>query len=149
EGVLAVFVSATDSPTEKLNKYRRLYSLVDWYSQEGEIVSLHNDQSFRRRYWKIEFTEIVFRETAEDKTYLVILNGPQQQQPESIKLEIKNHLNETLKAVYHPLITPFSLHKLHLNQLFPELVEFCAGQYATLSGYFDCCDIFVRPYVIT
>lgn len=83
EGVLAVFVSAKTEPSEEMKqRYSRLYSLVDWHSDDGDLVSLHNDQSIVMQRDGTEptaFTEIVLLETTEDVNYLVIINGPETQ----------------------------------------------------------------------
>lgn len=149
EGVLAIFRSTEAGPAADAWGKIGLSTMVDWYSQDGELVSLHNDQSLRPQLRPIEFTEIVLRETAQEKTFLVVLNGPERQDAECIHLEIKNHHDQTRQAVYLPAMAPFSLHKLHLAELFPGLVEFCDGQHATLTGRFQCRGVFTRPYVIT
>jgi hypothetical protein len=151
EGVLAVLVlSDSQSLTELKTKYARLYSLVDWFSDNGDIVSLHNDQSFRRTTTQpIDFTEIVFIESEAARNFLVILNGPESQAPGAIQLVIQNHSGQTRDAMYQPELRPFSLHKLMLRELFPGLEDWSEGQHLTLTGRFDCERLFVRPYVFT
>ncbi len=153
EGVLAVFVSAKTEPSEEMKqRYSRLYSLVDWHSDDGDLVSLHNDQSIVMQRDGTEptaFTEIVLLETTEDVNYLVIINGPETQRFGGLCLEVKNHRGQILRAVYAPEMRPYSLHKIYLARLFPGLAKFCEGRHATLSGQFDCRGIFTRPYVMT
>ena len=150
EGVLAVFVSIKDSDPNVFKKnYKRLYSIIDWYSEEGEFCTLHNDQSLVPTNRKIEFTEIVFRETPDEKTFLVILNGPERQRSKSIKLEIKNHRGEVLNAIYKSAMKPYTVTKLYMEGLFPGIVNFCDGHHVTLSGEFDALGLYLRPYVIT
>src|SRR5262245_15366329 len=44
EGVLAIISTAEFAgPTLPSGKYRRLLSMVDWYSDEGDLASLHSD----------------------------------------------------------------------------------------------------------
>ena len=144
EGVLAVFQGDREPQT-----YRRFYGMVDWYSESGELVSLHSDHSVSPLTKPIEFTEIVFLETAEQKTFLVVVNGPEAQAPGSVALHVRNQQGETRSALYAPAMEPFSVHKLRLDELFPGLREFSNGQHATLEGTFDCRYLFSRPYVMT
>ena len=150
EGVLAVF-AITDSPalSQLKRKYSRLFSLVDWYSDEGDIISFHNDQSFRETSAPIKFTEIVFLESEINKTCLIIMNGPEAQAAGSIQLTVQNHSGQTREAIYQPALAPFSIHKLELGRLFPDLARWSEGQHLTLAGRFDCNGLFVRPYVVT
>ena len=150
EGVLAVFITPKHTASETLKaNYTRLYSIVDWYSEGGELCTLHNDQSLVPRSTKIEFTEIVFRETDTAKNFLVILNGFKKQKPKSVKLEIKNHRGETCTATYDPGMKPFTVHKLYMNQLFPDVLDFCDGEFVTLRGEFDAVGVYTRPYMMT
>jgi len=151
EGVLAVFALA-DSPalSQLKRKYNRLFSLVDWYSDEGDIVSFHNDQSFHEKTSApIKFTEIVFLESEANHNFLVVMNGPEAQAAGSIQLTVKNHSGQTREALYQPAMPPFSIHKLELGRLFPDLASWSEAQHLTLAGRFDCKGLFVRPYVFT
>ena len=77
DGVLAVFASTPDPPPVVLQeRYSRLYSLIDWYSDDGCICCLHNDQSFFDGSPGQEFTEIVVEETATRESTLATVNGP-------------------------------------------------------------------------
>jgi hypothetical protein len=146
EGVLAIFAT---NGRGRAGNYRRLLSMVDWYSEAGDLVSLHSDHSVSSRFKPIEYTEVVFLETAEARNSLVLVNGPEAQDAASVVLEIRNHRGETRRAAYHPPMDPFSLHKLSLGELFPELSAFCDGRHATLEGRFDARSVFSRPYVMT
>jgi len=150
EGVLAIFPTSSQETADSApQKYRRFYSMVDWYSEAGDLVSLHSDHSVSPAVKPIEFTEIVFLETAEQKTFLVLVNGAEAQAPGSVALRVRNLAGEIRSAVYAPAMAPFSVHKLRLGELFPGLPEFCGGQHATLEGKFDCRHLFSRPYVMT
>lgn len=144
EGVLAVCATAGAS-----RDYRRLMSMVDWYSDAGDLVSLHSDHSVSTRTTPIEYTEIVFLETPEARNALVLINGPEAQRPGGVTLEVRNHRGERRSAAYAPSMTPFSLHKLSLSELFPNLVDFCDNRHATLEGQFVARGVFSRPYVMT
>jgi hypothetical protein len=150
EGVLAISaVPAPDARPEAVRAFHRLYSLVDWYSEAGDTICLHSDQSFVSKARPREFTEIVFREAGEQKNFLVLMNGPVEQQPGGLTLTVRNAEGETRHAAYDRLMPPFSLHKLYLRDLFPGLEVFCSGREATLEGSFDSLGVFIRPYVIT
>jgi len=147
-GLLAIF-PCVENQNPDSRKYRRLYSMVDWYSADGEIASLHNDQSLSHRDTGSDFTEIVILETAGQANSLVVLNGPQEQSPASVKLRVQNHQSEAREAVYQPAMAPFSVHQLRLAELFPGLVEFSDGRHASIEGHFECRGLYTRPYIFT
>ena len=145
EGVLAIIPTIKPDDWAKARHYRRLFSMVDWYSEDGELVSLHSDHSLSTRASPIEFTEIVFLETSELCNFLVLINGGERQKPGSVNLQVRNQHGEVRSAVYIRAMEPFSLHKLNLNELFSGLCEFCDGKHATLEGMFDSRGVFNRP----
>jgi hypothetical protein len=147
EGVLAIFAT-TDSPLPPEFKSGGLKYMVDWYSGAGELVSLHSDQRLEQHPKPVEWTEIVVLETLEQQNLLVVINGPIQQLAHSLSIEIKNADNQVQTASYGSM-RPFSLHKIWLNQLFPDLLDFCQGAPVSLSGIFAAQGIFCRPYVMT
>lgn len=150
EGMLAIFpTSNLGSSGEEPQRYRRFYTMVDWYSVAGELVSLHSDHSVSASKRPIEFTEVVFLEASNLRNFLVLVNGAEVQKAESVSLQVRNQEGEVRRAIYSSPMEPFSVHKLRLRELFPALAEFCNGQYATLEGAFDCRNLFSRPYVMT
>ncbi len=148
EGVLALAISTKTEPPRQI-KPPSLYSMIDWFSEEGELVSLHNGQLIGPSAYPLEWTEIVLQETETDQNFLVILNGPQPQPQPGIRLEIKNCEGEVRQSVYWPEMRPFSLHKLPLGYLFPGLEQFCQSEPVSLSGHFSGQGVFVRPYIVT
>ena len=149
-GLLAIFPCLEREIPETVKKeYHRMFSTVDWYSDSGEIASLHNDQSLDPRTQNADFTEIVVLETAEQKNYLVVLNGPDAQGPGIIHLKAQNYKDETRDAVYKPGMAPFSVHRLHLSELFPGLAGFGDGRHISIEGQSKGHGIYVRPYVFT
>ena len=145
-----IFAKATSAGGDhQQERYRRLSSMVDWYSDTGDLVSLHSDHSISSRHGPIEFTEVVFLETSDLRNYLVLVNGAEPQNAKGITLRIRNHRDQIRQAVYASEIAPFSLHKLNLSELFPGLCEFAEGRHVTLDGEFDCRNLFCRPYVMT
>ena len=127
----------------------RLLSMVDWYSTERDLVSLHSDHSISPAAFEIEYTEVVFLETSEARNSLVVINGPEEQPADSVVLAVRNHRGNVRRAIYQLPMVPFSLHKLVLGDLFPDLSGFCEGRHATLEGTFEAKGVFSRPYVIT
>lgn len=146
EGVLVLFIT---TPSLEPVEVPALYSIIDWYSDAGELVSLHSDQLMRPEYQPVEWTEIVVQETSESRNSLVILNGAVSQPPASIYLEIKNHQGETCQAVFTPEIAPFSVQRIQLAALFPHVLEFGQQQPLTIRGTFTSYGVFIRPYVVT
>jgi hypothetical protein len=148
EGVLALTIT-TNTDQQVAVPAGALYSIIDWYSEESQIMSLHNDQLMRAKAKLTKWTEIVVHETIETRNSLVVINGAESQPQQSISLEIKNYLGETCPAIYHPAIVPFSLHQLRLAELFPNIIDFCQNQPITVTGTFASHGVFVRPYVVT
>ena len=91
DGVLAICLwpQAALAPDVQA-AYTRLYTLVDWHSEDGDLVSLHNDQSFRSGDSPRAITEIVVLETADVRNTLVIVNGPQEQSAGCLSLSVAN-----------------------------------------------------------
>jgi hypothetical protein len=148
EGVLALVITTQAIEPVELCP-AKLGSIIDWYSTGGELVSLHSDQLIEPNQSLMEWTEIVVRETSTSQNFLVIMNGFESQPPQSISLEIQNHLGEISQSVFTSEMLPFSLHKLQLNVLFPNILEFAQEQPITIKGTFTSCGLFTRPYVVT
>lgn len=151
-GVLAVYVRTAAPATPRFDRiYNRLYALVDWYSDQKELVCLHSDQCMR--YPSVErtltYTEIIVKETEADRNSLVFLNGEELRPPGSLILSIQNHRGETREAVYNRELEPFSVNQVWLVDWFPDLIDFCEGEFATVSGTYNVHGVFSRPYVVT
>ena len=147
EGLLAIFVSATGDADRA--GYDRLYGLVDWYSDDGSICGLHSDQAMLRAPYRNTFTEIVVEETLDRQSYLVLLNGPDEQPAGAMSLELRNHLGVVRTARHAQPMRPFTATRLELRTLFPDVVDFADGRQLTVSGVFDSTGLFIRPYVMT
>ncbi len=120
DGVLAICLWPQSAlAADVCRKYSRLYSLLDWHSEDGDLISLHNDQAFLARDFPREFTEIVVRETADVRNSLVIVNGPQAQVAGCLTVQITNGAGAMRTAQYATAMAPFSLHKIALAELFP------------------------------
>jgi hypothetical protein len=159
EGVLAVFVSATDTDTDPDrgddtgspggDEYQRLYGLIDWYSDDGVICGLHSDQAVVRAPYRNQFTEIVVEQTSERESELVVLNGPESQPAGAVSLELRNHLGATRRARHPRPMQPFTATHLRLRELFPDAADFAGGRHLTVSGDFESTGLYIRPYVMT
>lgn len=150
DGVLAICLwPQTALPPEVHAAYTRLYTTVDWHSEDGDLISLHNDQSFRTIDCPRELTEIVVRETADVRNTLVIVNGPHVQAAGCLSLQVANAAGELRGATDPRSMQPFSLHKIALAELFPGLDAFCGDGHITVTGHFDSRRLYTRPYVIT
>jgi hypothetical protein len=147
EGVLALSITTQDDEAVEVPP-GLLCSIIDWYSEAGELVSLHSDQVMQPRSKPVKWTEIVIQETVESQNSLVILNGAESQPAQSINLEIKNYLGETCTAIFAPEIAPFSVNQLQLADLFPQILKFCQNRSLTVTGTFTSSGVFIRPYVV-
>lgn len=149
EGALVVWVSPVDAVPELASLYVRAYAMVDYFSERGELVSFHADQSVIPRSGSIELTEIVLRETLATSTFLVLVNGPDEQPPAALHLELRNARGEARTVDYPRAMAPFSVHRIALRELCADLVAFCGDSEATISGTFEARGVFTRPYVMT
>jgi hypothetical protein len=129
--------------------YWRTFAMVDWFSDDGELASLHTDQSVRRSDEPLEWTEIVVVETSAIKTSLVVVNGAEPQPAGSVALTLENRQGEQRSATYAPPMSPFSVHRIALGELVPGLVAFGRGEEITITGTFSARGVFTRPYVMT
>ncbi|APR75855.1 Hypothetical protein A7982_01202 [Minicystis rosea] len=155
EGVLAVF--PVGAAVRADSSYGRLKSLCDWISEEGDIVSFHNDQSWLRgddQSWlrgiePLELTEVVILASSLGGAEIVMANGPDPQPPGCLRLWVQNHRGARRYATYAEAMNPFSLARARLDSLFPGLEAFVDGEAATVSGRLTTRDLFVRPWVVT
>jgi hypothetical protein len=155
DGVLAVFVGTIDNPSSYLlENYERLYGCIDWFSDKGDICTLHSDQSFRPgmqgQEISIELTEIIVDVGNDIASYLVFINGTTEQPDGAISLTIQNYKGEELSSVYNRKMAPFSLHKLYLDELFPSIEGFSQGRRIAIKGDVNFkTGLFCRPYVVS
>lgn len=151
DGILALYVcSVLPTLDESRNRFERLYTVVDWLSNAGDLATLHSDQVIRRGLSRTQrFTEIVILESEREKNFLLILNGESVQKSRSVTLELLNHAGETRHAIYPQQMQPFTVHRLRLAELVEDLVKFGAAQPITISGSFASDGLFSRPYVVT
>jgi len=149
EGALVVWVTPTQERPARADRYSRLYAMVDWFSDRGELVSLHTDQSVVSDSQPVELTETVFLETASTRTSLVYVNGPEEQPPAALHLVLRNRRGEERAFDYPRAMAPFSVHAIALREHVDDLVELCGGVEATVTGRFAARRLYMRPYVMT
>ena len=150
EGALVVWVTPTSRlPDQARADYSGAGSMVDWFSDDGQLASLHSDQTLRQGTKPIEWTEVVFREEPGSPTSLVIVNGPERQPERGLELVVRNVDGAERAATYDDAMAPFAVHRVVLGDVFPELTTFCRGAEASLRGRFGAKGIFTRPYVMT
>lgn len=151
DGVLALYACTDGEPSaEARANYNRLLPILDWRAADSRIVTLHSDQVVMRgRNTKQQFTEIVVLETGEEANALVILNGEELQTAGALEIDIRNASGATLSSVYAEPMLPFSVHRVPLAALFPDVTAFAAGAPLVVSGAFESRGLFSRPYVET
>jgi hypothetical protein len=152
DGVLALFVCTEGEPSaEARRNYRRLYPYVDWEGPAGEIATLHSDQVMladdRERVQRI--TEIAVTESADERNSLVVLSGMLEQPSAALELEFRNASGDVLSAKHVPPMTPFSVNRIELRELAPDLAKFGDGKPLVVSGTFRSRGLYTRPYVLT
>jgi hypothetical protein len=154
-GVLAVYVKGRLADETGIDlrggaTYLRLYSMIDWYSDAGDIAALHNDQSITRgRTTPDLITEIGVLESPRDRNSLVFVNGEELQVAGSLTLTATNSGGASRSATYGREMRPFTAHKVQLAELFPGLDGFGGGEQVNVSGSFEGRGLFTRPYVLT
>ena len=60
EGALVIWVTPLGERPAFAEEYSRALTMVDWFSEQGELVTLHADQSVVLASRPVELTEIVF-----------------------------------------------------------------------------------------
>lgn len=150
-GVLAIYTMATvraDAPTGE--EYMRLYSMVEWYSDDWGTAGLHNDQSIvRGAQASIGLTETSVIETGGERSSLVFVNGETPQPPGAVTVTVTNSGGASRTATYDVPMAPFTVHQVRLARLFTKLHAFGAGGPLDVSGTCAARGIYLRPYVIT
>lgn len=151
DGLLAIHACTEGDPSrEALERYNRLFPIIDWHAVDGRVVTLHSDQVLRRgRVTPQRLTEIVLIETQDESNALVVLNGDQAQAVGAFEVDIRNFAGATRSAKYPLPMSPFTVHRIALAELVPELSEFAAGQPLLVDARFASVGLFSRPYVET
>lgn len=149
DGMLVLWVSAQRSEQTGCGTSIRLFLLLDWFSDAGDAVCMHNDQACVDNDRPTRLTEIAILETARSRNALVFLNGARAQAAGSLALVIVNAEGAEQHANYDTPMPAFSRHVVWLGDLFPRLVERCGGRHVSVSDRFDSRGLYTRPYLIT
>lgn len=148
-GVLAVYVRGRLVDAAGAG-HLRLYSMVDWYSDRGDVASLHNDQSIvRGRTTPDSITEIAILESPRERNSLVFVNGEEPQPIGALTLTVTNSGGASRSATYPEMMRPFTAHRVQLAELFPELDAFGGGEQVSVGGEFAGKGLYTRPHVTT
>ncbi len=150
-GVLGIFATGEGELVDRTtNRYSRLYSLVDWYSDDGELVALHNDHSLTHDgQARIELTEMVVHETRFEHNSLVFANGYLPLRAGGIKLHVRNHRGETREIENPDEVMPFTIVEIELRRHIEGILDFVDDKPATVEGLLDSPWLFARPWVMT
>jgi hypothetical protein len=151
DGLLALYACTSSEPSALAREnYNRLFPIVDWRAADGRVVTLHSDQVVQRGRQRLQrLTEIVVVESDAEKNSLVFLNGEDLQAANALEIFVKNSGGATLSAKYPVAMQPFTVHRIPLASLFPDLVSFSAGHALLVSATFASIGLFSRPYVET
>ncbi len=151
DGLLALYVCTDGEPSaEARQHYNRLFPLIEWHQLDGRVAILHSDQVVRRdARRKQQLTEIVVSESPDEANALVLLNGEQSQAENALELTIRNMSGLEQTVRYSRAMTPFSVHRIPLAEMFPDLRQFSLGQPLLVSGQFSSLGLFARPYIET
>ncbi|TAL43578.1 MAG: hypothetical protein EPN91_06090 [Salinibacterium sp.] len=151
DGMLALYACTAAPPTpEALDRYNRLFPLLEWHRANGGIATLHSDQTIRPGRERVQlFTEIVVLESDEETNAIVLLNGESPQMENALELTFRNALGEEQSAFYPQAMAPFTVHRIAFAELMSGLAKFSAGQPLVVSGRFASRGLFSRPYIET
>lgn len=151
DGMLALYACTDVRPSAKAREtFRRLFPIMDWRASDGRLVTLHSDQAVRRGQAALQqFTEIVVVEAVDENNALVLLNGEESQPEDSLEITVTNSAGVSRLAKYALPMQPFTVHRIPLASVFPDLLVFCGGYPLLVCGTFASRGLFSRPYVET
>ena len=131
---------------------RRLFSVVDWFDDTGDVATLHNDQSIDPELahydGSIEFTEIIAHISSGERVELLFIAGGDTGTDCQIRVDMRNSRGDTRSPGVPMRAEPFSVQSICLHELLPDIAEFAAGQPLAISGVCPAAGRFLRPYVI-
>lgn len=151
DGVLVLYACTDGDASEAARtRFSRLFPIVDWRAPGGHAVTLHSDQVIHRGGNALQhFTEIVAIEDPDETNALVFLNGEEVQPQGALEVSITNVAGISRSATYDQPMRPFSVNRIALVALFPDLVIFAGGDPILTSGTFASRGVRSRPYVET
>ena len=149
EVLLSVELFADGEPITDDDDRHRLYGIIDWYSQAGDIVTLHSDHCVLMEPLELSLTEIALRPWEQRDPHLVFLTGEDELPAGSWQLTITNASGESLTRLIDETWLPWRVHQVDLCEVFGDLVAFAGGSEISLTGDRSEQRMFERPYVVS
>ena len=148
DAVLSIELFADGEAVDSDEDRHRLYGLIDWYSEAGDIVTLHSDHCVLLKPQKLALTEIALRPWEHDDLQLVFLTADEALPAGAWTLTITNAAGEALTRSIDAPWAPWRVHRVDLGALFGDLVGFADGRELSLTGHRSAQRTFARPYVV-
>ena len=96
DAVLSIELFADGEAIDSDEDRHRLYGLIDWYSEAGDIVTLHSDHCVLLKPQKLALTEIALRPWEHDDLQLVFVTADEALPAGAWTLTITNAAGEAL-----------------------------------------------------
>jgi len=149
DAVLSIELFADIEPIDSDEDRHRLYGLIDWFSEGGDIVTLHSDHCVLLEPHKLVLTEIALRPWERQDPQLVFVTAAEALPAGAWTLTVTNAADETMTRSIDEAWAPWRVHRIDLQQLFGDLVEFAGGRELSLTGTRGEHRTFARPYVVS
>ena len=149
DGVLSIELYADIDPITTDDDRYRLYGLIDWYSEAGDIVTLHSDHCVLLQPTELILTEIALRPWDQIDPHVVFLTADEEQPAGAWSISVTNSAGETLTRSIDEVWDPWTVHRVDLQRLFGDLVAFAGGHELSLTGQRSAQRTFARPYIVS
>jgi hypothetical protein len=146
--VLSIELFADAEPVESDEDRHRLYGLIDWYSDDGDIATLHSDHCVLLDPQTLTLTEIALRPWEHTDPQLVMLTAGEALASGGWTFTVTNATGATMTRSVEEVWEPWRVHRVDLNKLFGDLENFAGGKEIALTGSRIGHRIFCRPYVV-
>jgi hypothetical protein len=148
DAVLSIELFADGEVIDSDEDRHRLYGLIDWYSEAGDIVTLHSDHCVLLQPQKSTLTEIALRPWEHDDLELVFVTADEVVPAGAWSLTVTNAAGEALTCSIDEAWAPWRVHRVDLAKVFGDLVAFAGEQELSLTGRRSAQRTFARPYVV-
>ena len=149
DGVLSVEFFADVDPPETDDDRHRLYGLIDWYSESGDIATLHSDHCVLLEPTELALTEIALRPWEFTDPHIVFLTADEGLASGAWTLTVTNSTGQALTRAIDEAWEPWRVHRVDLQQLFGDLITFADGHEVALTGHRSAHRTFARPYIVS
>ena len=122
---------------------------IDWYSEGGEVVTLHSDHCVLLEPQELTLTEIALRPWEYRDPQLVFVTAEDELPAGSWTLTVTNTAGDVRTRSIDEVWLPWRVHHVDLQRLFGDLVGFAGGQEISLTGHRAAHRSFARPYVVS